>query len=55
MTRLTFKIIHKMFSNSVMGTVLPTISSFPPLTPEDIAIDDYDEVILSPEMIQSPL
>ncbi len=36
-------------------TVLPTISSFPPLTPEDIIVDDYDEVIVSPELIQHPL
>jgi hypothetical protein len=55
MIRFTFKIIHNMFSNLGMGTVLPTISSFPPLTPEDIAIDDYNKVMLSPEMIQSPL
>ncbi len=38
-----------------MPTVLPTISSFPPLTPEDIIVDSEDEVILSPEVIQRPL
>ncbi len=38
-----------------MTTVLPTISSFPPLTPEDITVDSEDEVILSPEQIQRPL
>lgn len=38
-----------------MTTVLPTISSFPSLTPEDITVDPEDEVILSPELIQRPL
>jgi len=38
-----------------MTTVLPTISSFPPLTLEDIIVDSEDEVILSAELIQHPL
>jgi hypothetical protein len=38
-----------------MPTVLPTTSSFPPLTPEDVTVDSEDEVILSPELIQRSL
>ncbi|MEB3215443.1 MAG: hypothetical protein VKN72_04160 [Nostocales cyanobacterium 94392] len=40
-----------------MSTVLPTISSFPPLKLEDenVILDSEDEVILSPELVQRPL
>jgi hypothetical protein len=38
-----------------ISNTLPTRSSFPPLTPENIATESEDEVILSPEALTRPL
>jgi hypothetical protein len=38
-----------------ISTVLPTLATFPPLTPEELPIDTDDEVVLSPELLTRPL